>query len=192
MTITPRRARFVEEYLVDLNATHAAARAGYSPSMARRAAYRLLGDPAVEAAVAEAKAARSAEVGISARDVLEELWAIGFSDIRRVASWGEAGADGEQEIRIRASDAIDGRTARAILEISRAARGGVKVRMHDKLGALNALARHLGMVPDRTEAAARPADEEAARMRALTDRMAALTPEKRAALRDAIRTALEP
>ncbi len=59
MSLTPRQARFVEEYLLDLNATQAAIRAGYSKKTAYSQGERLLRNVEVAAAVAEAKSARS-------------------------------------------------------------------------------------------------------------------------------------
>jgi phage terminase small subunit len=186
MAMTPQRARFVDEYLVDLNANRAAVRAGYAASMARQAAHRFLRDPEVAAAVAEAKSARAARTRTTCDRVIEELAAIAFSDIRRVAHWSEPDADGEQELRVRGAEALDADAARAIAEISRPARGALKVKMHDKLSALNSLARHLGLGPERAAAGA----EEPLSMGGLTERVSALSPEQRAAMRAAIRTAV--
>ena len=58
--MTPRQERFVHEYLIDLNATKAAIRAGYSKHSASTSAWRLLTKSQVKAAVAEGMAARAA------------------------------------------------------------------------------------------------------------------------------------
>lgn len=71
--LTPRQARFVEEYLVDLNATQAAIRAGYSAKTAEHQGSRLLGYAKVASAVAKAKQDRSDEVGVDAAWVLRRL-----------------------------------------------------------------------------------------------------------------------
>lgn len=71
--LTPKQQRFVEEYLVDLNATAAAKRAGYSARTAEWQGPQLLGKPHVAAAVAEAKAKRSQKTGIDAAWVLRTL-----------------------------------------------------------------------------------------------------------------------
>jgi phage terminase small subunit len=63
---------FAEEYIVDLNGTQAAIRAGYSPKTASVQSARLLGKANVQAKIAELKAARSQETGINARWVLEQ------------------------------------------------------------------------------------------------------------------------
>jgi len=70
--ITPRQQRFVEEYLVDLNATQAAIRAGYSSKTAHSAGPRLLANVDVAAAIEKAKQARSEETNIDSVWVLRQ------------------------------------------------------------------------------------------------------------------------
>ena len=72
-TLTPKQARFVAEYLRDLNATAAAMRAGYSEKTANQQGPRLLDNPAVAAAIDEAKLTRSVEIGVDNRYVLRSL-----------------------------------------------------------------------------------------------------------------------
>ncbi len=67
---TPRQARFVDEYLIDLNATQAAIRAGYSAKNADKIGPELLGKSRVSAAIAEAQAKRSERVSVSQDDVV--------------------------------------------------------------------------------------------------------------------------
>ena len=71
--MTPKQQRFVEEYLVDLNATQAAIRAGYSEKNADKIGPELLGKTRVAEAVQMAQAARSEETGTTAAWVLDEL-----------------------------------------------------------------------------------------------------------------------
>src|ERR1051325_5148365 len=77
--LPPRQARFVEEYLVDLNATQDAIRAGYSADNAGKIGPGLVGKTRVAAAMSEAQAARSARTQITADRVLEELAAVAFA-----------------------------------------------------------------------------------------------------------------
>lgn len=81
MSLTAKQARFVEEYLIDLNATQAAIRAGYSKKTARSQGQRLLTNVDIEAAIAVAKANRSAETGIDAAWVLKRLAAEADADL---------------------------------------------------------------------------------------------------------------
>lgn len=70
--MTPKQEAFVREYLIDLNATQAAIRAGYSPKTANEQASRLLANVSVAAAVAEAKTERAEKCDIDALWVLRE------------------------------------------------------------------------------------------------------------------------
>ena len=70
--LTPRQARFVEEYLLDLNASAAAARAGYSRKTARSIGQRLLTNVDIAAAITEAKRERSEATKIDAAWVLKQ------------------------------------------------------------------------------------------------------------------------
>jgi phage terminase small subunit len=70
MALNHKRQRFVEEYLVDLNATQAAVRAGYSPKTANEQAARLLAFDSVKKAVQEAMDKRSEDIGINQKYVL--------------------------------------------------------------------------------------------------------------------------
>lgn len=71
--MTPRQQRFVDEYLVDLNATQAAIRAGYSKRTARSIGEENLTKPDISAAIQAAQAARSARVQVSQDEVLEGI-----------------------------------------------------------------------------------------------------------------------
>ena len=73
MTLAPRQQRFVEEYLRDLNGKQAAIRAGYSPKTAEVLASQTLRIPKVQAALAEAMAARAQRVELSQDTILREL-----------------------------------------------------------------------------------------------------------------------
>ena len=71
--LTARQERFVDEYLVDLNATQAAIRAGYSAKNADKIGSELLGKTRVATAIAAAKRARSEATKIDANYVLQKL-----------------------------------------------------------------------------------------------------------------------
>jgi len=71
--LTAKQTLFVEEYLVDLNATQAAARAGYSVQTINKQGPRLLKSPSVRAAIDAALKERSRRNGVKADDVLMEI-----------------------------------------------------------------------------------------------------------------------
>lgn len=157
MALTAKQQRFVDEYLIDLNATQAAIRAGYSANTAEQQASRLLTNVKVRAYLSERQSARAGRVEITQDMVLKELAKIGFSDIRKVVRWGETQVrmvDGEDDgpedmvpyhgLALIDSTEIDDNTAGAIAEVSQG-RDGLKVKMYDKRGALVDIGRHLGM-----------------------------------------------
>jgi phage terminase small subunit len=148
MAMTPRRRRFVEEYLVDLNAQAAAKRAGYSAGNKDHA--RLARTPEVAAAIAVAMAERSRRTGITADAVLAELARIGFSNMLDYMSAGE---DGDLFVDL---GALDRDKAAAIAEVTvedfkdgRAKNARevrrIKFKLLDKRAALVDIGKHLGM-----------------------------------------------
>ncbi|WP_333571326.1 terminase small subunit [Sphingomonas sp.] len=90
MSLTPKQQRFVEEYLIDLNATQAAIRAGYSQQTAHAIGHENLSKPEVTAAIAEAKADRSERTRIDAAWVLTRLAEEAEADMSDL--YDEAGA----------------------------------------------------------------------------------------------------
>lgn len=152
--LTPRQRRFVEEYLVDLVATQAASRAGYSAKTAEQQGSRLLGNAKVAAAIAAGQQKRSKRTEITADRVLGELAKIGFANM---ADYMRPGPNGDpyldfsgltrdqaaalQEVTV--EDFVDGRG-----DDSRDVRR-VKFKLADKRAALVDLGRHLGIFVDK-------------------------------------------
>lgn len=154
MALTAKQERFVSEYLIDLNATQAAIRAGYSEKGANRQGSALLSNIDVQAKIQEAKAKRDKRTGITQDRVVAELAKIGFADIRKAVMWGASPLDTESEsadpngpgiypVELVPSDKVDDDTAAAITEVALTAQG-VKIKMADKRAALETLLRHLG------------------------------------------------
>ena len=153
-----RRALFVQEYLVDLNPIAAAQRAGYKKPPGNHYPYAMLAMPEVAAAVRAAMDERARRTQVDADRVVRELVAIAFAEIGRVVSWrtvlrprtrGQVvcGTPPRRrvEIELRDSDLLDAETRAAIASMRRTATGGGFVKMHDKVGALELLGRHLGL-----------------------------------------------
>lgn len=82
MPLNPKQRRFVAEYLVDLNATEAAKRCGYSPRTARSQGSALLTIPDISDAIADAQKKQLSKADLSAARVLEELRRLAFADTR--------------------------------------------------------------------------------------------------------------
>lgn len=95
--LTPRQAAFVQEYLVDLNATQAAIRAGYSEKTAGRTGHENLKKPEIAQAIQEAQAERAERLEVTQDDVVRGLHkeatleGEGSSHSARVAAWAHLG-----------------------------------------------------------------------------------------------------
>ncbi len=97
MSLTPKQACFVEEYLIDLNATQAATRAGYSAKRAAEQGYQLLQKTTVQQAIQNAQQARAKRTEITQDEVIQglkkeaTLEGDGSSQSARVAAWAHLG-----------------------------------------------------------------------------------------------------
>lgn len=136
--LTNKQRRFVEEYLVDMNATQAAMRAGYSKVRASEIGYQLLRKTTVLAGIQAAMKARSERTEVTSYRVIRELSYIAFADMGEVADW-----DGET-CTLRRSIDMPRHVRRAIEEVSNTTRG-TKVKFASKIAALDLLMKHLGM-----------------------------------------------
>ncbi len=144
--MTPKQARFVSEYLIDLNATAAAKRAGYSEKTAEKIGHQLLEKTRVAAAIAAAMNKRGVRTEITADRVIKELADVAFlrSDEVFTIDGGHVTVKNTAEM----SDAA----RRALISASQtvtAAGGTITVKLCDKIKALELLGRHLGMFTDK-------------------------------------------
>jgi len=140
--LTAKRVRFVEEYLVDLNAAAAARRAGYTSKRSEAVGYDLLTNADVQSAIESAQKERSARTGVTADRVVKELARIAFADPRKVMTWGPSG------VVLRDSGGLTDDEAAIVAEASQTvteAGGSIKLKLCDKLAALDKLARHVGL-----------------------------------------------
>lgn len=152
--MTAKQKRFVQEYLVDLNATQAAIRAGYSSRSAKQHADAMLSRPHIAAAVAAAQAARSQRTEIDQDYVLARMVEIDQMDVldimgdtmelKPVSQWPRvwrqylSGFDLAEMFEGRGED----RDMIGILK---------KIKWPDKIKNLELLGRHLGMFPTKVE-----------------------------------------
>lgn len=151
-----KQRRFVAEYLIDLNATEAAKRAGYSARSAYSTAERMLRKAEIQEAIQEAQAKRQIRTNITADRVLQELARIGMSDVRRLFTdsgglidpkdWDDdaAAAVASIEVISRGTGEKDADGATKVEHVH-------KVKLWDKNSALEKIAKHLGMFVDRME-----------------------------------------
>jgi len=143
--LTPKQQRFVEEYLIDLNATQAAIRAGYSKKTAEVTGSRLLRNAKVKEAIKQAAKERSERTGVTQDMVIDQLRKIAFHDIRDVVEWKN------NKIRIRDSDKVDGTIIQEIQESVSESGRTLKVKTNDRMKALELLAKHLRMFDETTQ-----------------------------------------
>lgn len=139
--LTPRQARFVEEYMIDLKGKAAAIRAGYAPRSAKVKAYQILQLPRVQAAVQAAKDRRARATGITAERVLDEIAVVAFSDLRDHL-------DDENALKPKKFKDMPAGTSRALESMSETRGPGgdrVAIKTHDKMKALGLLVQHLGI-----------------------------------------------
>lgn len=143
--LNPKQQRFVDEYLIDLNATQAAIRAGYSPKTATAIASENLSKPSISAAIACAMAERSKRTGITQDRILEELAKVAFiklTDIVDDTGKIKAGATDEdraciESIKYKRTDTDTGYSEER------------EVKASSKLKAIELLMRYTGMLDSR-------------------------------------------
>ena len=143
--MTKKQKLFCEEYLIDLNATQAAIRAGYSPKTANEQGSRLLANVSIRTYIDKAMAERSKRTGVNADRVIQELARVAFvnapdvvdpktATVRPDASEDDTAAIASVKVKV-----VDG-------DFSSIER---EVRFADKLKALELLGKHLGMFTDK-------------------------------------------
>lgn len=145
--LSEQRQRFVEEYLIDLNGTQAAIRAGYSVKTAQEQSSRLLSNVMVQQAIAKAMAERSKRTGVNQDRVVLELAKIAFVKMTDIVDdhgriKGTATDDDLaciESIKYKESDNEFGGS------IER------EVKIGSKLKALELLGKHLGMWNDKVD-----------------------------------------
>ena len=152
--LSNKQRRFVDEYLVDLNATQAAIRAGYSARAASSTGPRLLKNPGIAQAVAERQERISNHLFVTAERVVLEYAHLAFADMRDYMHFAENGdvlldwsampEDATKAIVEVTQDTYNEGRGAAQREVKR-----TKFKLHDKRGALDALAKHLGLFRER-------------------------------------------
>lgn len=150
--LTAKQSLFVKEYLVDLNATKAAIRAGFSAKTAQEQSSRMLSNVIIQAAIQEEMNKRAEKVGITAERVLNEIAKMAFLDPRKLFD-----AEGKP-LHI---TALDDDTAASIAGLDVVTTGNqdvgyadvLKIKLADKAKNLELLGRHLKLFTDKVEQA---------------------------------------
>ena len=158
--LTDKQLKFVDEYLVDLNAAGAARRAGYSEKTARTIASEYLTKPNIQAAI-EARRAKLAKNTITPEQVVKQWMEIAELDMKDFLSWrtalaqvgtdeetGEPIFDYRPVLELKDSDKVDGRM---VTEVSISDKGTFKFKLCDREKARENIAKHLGMFVEKQE-----------------------------------------
>jgi phage terminase small subunit len=157
--MTPKQQVFVDEYLVALNASEAALRAGYSRGSAHVMGCYLMKKPDVARAIREAMEARAERTRVNADRIVLELARVAFSDLGRIADWGPDG------VTLKPNNALAAADRAAIAELTaHAGKPGasrVHIRLQNKQRALDSLARHFALYGRNAGLVADPQDQAA-------------------------------
>lgn len=143
--MTNKQKRFIEEYLIDFNATQSAIRAGYSPKSAFIIGDENLKKPKIKHEIEKALAERSRRTGITQDRVIQELARIAFVNFNDVVDEnGEIKTDASaddlacvESYKVENGDSINGGSSKR------------EVKLASKLKALELLGKHLGMFSDK-------------------------------------------
>lgn len=171
--LTRKQRQFVDEYLLDMNATAAARRAGYGARSAAQNGYGFLQRANVVAEVERRLAARRERLEVTAERVIAELARIAFADIGRIMDWSSG------DVALRPVGEISPEDRPAIQEIAAVKRPdglATRVILHDKERALEALCRYLGLFRPGARPVEPPkqlSDELREKLRARIDKMVA-------------------
>lgn len=137
--LTEKQKRFVAEYLVDLNATAAAKRAGYSEKTAKSQGQRLLTNVDIQAAIQKRREKLQSKLEITQETVLQELAAIAFAN-----GTDYAGVNRNGLVYIFSTNDLPEHKKKAIAGIKQG-QYGTEIKLHDKVRALELLGKHLGV-----------------------------------------------
>ena len=145
--LNEKRQRFVDEYLIDLNATQAAIRAGYSVKTANEQGSQLLAKLSIQQAISERMAERSKRTGINQDRVVLELAKIALVKMTDVVdSQGRIRSDATDDdlaciesVKYKKSESDTGSSVER------------EVKIASKLKALELLGKHLGMWNDKLD-----------------------------------------
>jgi phage terminase small subunit len=183
--LSPKRKRFCEEYIIDLNGLQAAIRAKYSKATAQQQSSRLLSNVKVQAYIKVLMDKRSVRTDITSDRVLQELAAVGFAridDFLKVEEQTQTEALGVDEegkpitntwtaksVNIFETDGMDKNKLPAVASIKQT-KEGIELKLHDKMKSLELLGRHLGMWKDKIDVTTKGESlNQAADLSGLTD-----------------------
>lgn len=155
MKLTAKQIRFVDEYMVDFNATQAAIRAGYKANTAHVIGAENLRKPKIAEEIARRQKDLQRRTEVTQDRVVKELARVAFadaSDYACIETYMYENKDGTlspiQVVSPKDTDTLSDDQRAAIAGIKHGA-NGIEVKLHDKIKALELLGRHIGMFNDK-------------------------------------------
>jgi len=152
--LTPKQEHFCHEYLLDLNATQAAIRAGYSPKTAAVQSSDLLTKPNIQNFISQLQGKRVNAVRIDAEAILKELYDLAMVDITQAydeAGWLKPLTEIPENVRraisyLEVNELFDGSGPdKHIIGVNR------KIKFYDKPKSLELLGKHLKLFTEKHE-----------------------------------------
>lgn len=138
--LSDKQEQFCKEYLIDLNATQAAIRAGYSEKTAQQIGTENLSKLVIQSRISELKAKRNVKVDLKAEDILKELKNFAYSDITQT-----------MELEFSEIKKLPANVRRlitsfekCIVDFEGGTRTTYKIKFVDKMKAFEMLNRHIG------------------------------------------------
>ncbi len=141
-SLTPKQKRFCEEYLIDMNATQAAIRAGYSERTAYSMGQRLLKKVEVQEYIQKRMTSLEYRTGITQERVLNEIAAVAFANITDYAQV----VDGKVKLTLTKELTEEQKKCLAVIKEGKF---GIEVKAYDKLKALQMLGDYLSLFTDK-------------------------------------------
>ncbi|MBT4264783.1 MAG: terminase small subunit [Deltaproteobacteria bacterium] len=150
-SITPRIRKFIDIYIETDNATQSYIRAGYSENGADRGASRLLRNVEVSKEIEQRRKELREKADVRAEDLVNELRKIAFANAEDYFKWGEVEVDNSEgkkelvgKILLKRDHEVC-RDKKAAIAAFKETNIGFEIKFHDKLKAIDSLARYLGL-----------------------------------------------
>ncbi|AIW03636.1 terminase small subunit [Bacillus phage Pascal] len=170
--LTPKQQMFVKEYLIDLNATQAALRAGYSAKTAKQMGTENLSKPIIQSEIQKHMNTRAEKVDISSERILQELAAIAFHDandvvyvdeVEYISDWKtiKKATETEPEVKEPIMEISQRVVVKNLSELTplqrksiasiKQGKEGIEIKFYDKIKAAELLGKHMKLFADKIE-----------------------------------------
>lgn len=147
--LTNKQLKFIEQYLIHGNGTKAAIEAGYSENTAHVIASENLNKPKIQEVLNDRRSQIRKQLrdstDITVESLVRELAGVAFTDISEVIQWKDG------NLIIVDSEKLDPAIRRGIRTIKQSDQGAITISLHDKINAIEKIAKLLGFIVDKKE-----------------------------------------